>query len=134
MRVHVKRIFSDNDLEFEEFSSYSLRESLFEEEVDNIAVTSLTLPVTNWGHRTRNGFSRDLISSLKKELEEETLEEVCKQEDNTPITLEFIPSSKINAELSDDPDTIDFIDLLLGDEFLHLLTIQKNLYTAQHMQ
>ena len=47
---------------------------------------------------------------------------------------EFTALSKINGELSDDPDTIDFIHLFLDDEFLNLLTAQTNLCAAQYMQ
>ena len=58
------------------------------------------------------------------------LEKVWKQEDNTPIVHYLAVSNRINAKLSEDPDTIDFIDLFLDDGIFNLLTTQTNLYSA----
>lgn len=129
----LQGIFSGNGPKFEGFPSDSLTESSFEEEVGNIAVAPPTLPVRKTGPQTRDRLWRAFIDSSKKQLEEEWLEEVCKQKDSTSIISEFT-ASKINAELSDDPDTIDFIDLFLNDEFFNLLATQTNLYAAQYMQ
>ena len=77
---------------------------------------------------------RASIASSGKQLEKEKLYEGWKSEDNASIIPEFTAPRKINAELSDDLDTIEYIDLFLDDEFFDLVTMQANLYAAQYMQ
>lgn len=85
----LQGIFSGNDPKFEGFSSDVLTESSFEEEVGNTAATPPTLPVKKAGPQIRDRLWRASIDSSKKQLEEEWLEEVCKQENSTPIISEF---------------------------------------------
>ena len=64
-----------------------------------------------------------------KELE---IEHRWKQQDGTP-TIPDTAESKINADLSEEPTPIDFLNLFF-DDFYNLLVTQTNLYAQQYRE
>lgn len=124
----IESIFAENYSEIEELPSDSLTKSSSEEEVKNKAVTRHEFLVQKRDPQTK-GLSRASIASSRKQINQKRLE-VWKQEDNTSIVHYLAVLNRINAKLSEDPDTIDFINLFLDDGFSDLLTTQTNLYSA----
>ena len=83
--------------------------------------------------RTRGGASNVANRQAAKDQVERELEEKWKKEDKAPNVPEFTGEAKINAELPDDPSTLDFLDLYLDNDFYEHVTIQTNLYAAQYL-
>ena len=72
--------------------------------------------------------------TASKEAERVALEDTWKRKDSRPHIPEFTSKSLINAELSDDPTPLDFLDLFLDEGFYKYLATQTNLYTSQYLQ
>ena len=85
------------------------------------------------GVRTRGGIRNVANRQSAKDQAERELEGKWKKEDTAPTVPEFTGEGKINAELPDDPSTLDFLDLYLDNDFYEYLTIQTNLYAAQYL-
>ena len=59
--------------------------------------------------------------SNKNHKEQERLERIWKKEDKQPVIPDFTAQSGINATVNEETDTVDFLGLLLDDEFFKLL-------------
>ena len=59
--------------------------------------------------------------------------EFGKKEDKQPVIPDFTAQSSINANVNEETDTVDFLGLILDDEFFKLLVDQTNLYTAHYI-
>ena len=93
-------------------------------------------PVRRGGVRTRGGSNRARSAEVlsKKNCEEqERLGRIWEKEDKQPVIPDFTPQSGINANVNEETYTVDFLGLLLDDEFFKLLVDQTNLYAAQYL-
>ena len=93
-------------------------------------------PVRRGGVRTRGGSNRARSAEVlsKKNCEEqERLGRIWEKEDKQPVIPDFTPQSGINANVNEETYTVDFLGLLLDDEFFKLLVDQTNLYAAQYI-
>ena len=93
-------------------------------------------PVRRGGVRTRGGSNRARSAEIlsKKNCEEqERLGRIWEKEDKQPVIPDFTPQSGINANVNEETYTVDFLGLLLDDEFFKLLVNQTNPYAAQYI-
>ena len=65
---------------------------------------------------------------------ETKLEERWKREDNPPVIPDFTAQSIINADLMDDSQPLEFLDLFLDYDLYMYLTAQTNLYATQFLE
>ena len=79
------------------------------------------------GPRTRGQISRVELRQQAKEKEEEALEAKWKEKGKTPTVPPFTSNSKINVPLTDDPNPLEFLDLLLDDAFYDNIITQTNI-------
>ena len=136
----INAVFVDNDSHVEnlESSSESEVEETSSNEETNTSVTT-DINATNgrgqqkrWGPRTRGEISRVQLWQQTKEKEEEALKAKWKEQDKAPTVPPFTSNFKINVQLSDDPNPLEFIDLFLNDAFFDYITAQTNIYKDQH--
>ena len=71
--------------------------------------------------------------SNKNREEQERLERIWKKEGKQSVIPDFTAQSGINANVNEETDTVDFLDLFLDDEFFKLVVDQTNLYAAQYI-
>ena len=79
------------------------------------------------GPRTRGGISRVQLRQQAKEKEEEALEAKWKEKGKAPTVPPFTSNSKINILLTDDPNPLEFLNLLLDDAFYDNIITQTNI-------
>ena len=134
----VAYLVADNNSNIEQLSSETETESSSEEEIDleSNYIERNREPVRRGGAHTRGGFNRaraaEILSNKNSE-EQERLERIWKKEDKQPVIPDFTAESGINANISEETDTVDFLGLFLNDEFFKLLVDQTNLYAAQYI-
>ena len=134
----VAHLVADNDSVIKQLSSETETESSSEEEIDleSNYIERNREPVRRGGAHTRGGFNwarAAEILSNKNHKEQERLERIWKKEDKQPVIPDFTAQSGINATVNEETDTVDFLGLLLDDEFFKLLVNQTNPYAAQYI-
>ena len=78
--------------------------------------------------RTRSGRSQSILSRAQiREAETKKLEERWKREDNPPVIPDFTAQLSINADFTNDSQSLEFLDLFLDNKLYMYLTAQNNL-------
>ena len=70
-------------------------------------------------------------TDASKTQKEQYLETKWKHEDHQPDIPPFTNQPKLNVDMPENADMIDFLDIFLDEEFYNMITIQTNLYASQ---
>ena len=82
----------------------------------------------------RGGSSQSILSRAQiRQAETRKLEERWKREGTLPVIPDFTVQTNINADLTDDSQPFQFLDIFLDSDLYMYLTTQTNLYATQYL-